>query len=104
MIDQMDRDFRLVKTVPFLQAAAGGREGIVRIKRQQNQFVKGAAFQRSDRLSRVRMPVTHGHNRASRNVGQERRFDRPRLLFGKPANRRAAANRGVILRGRILSA
>ena len=95
MVDQMNRHFRLVEAVPFLQAAAGGGKGIVRVERQQHELVEGRAVERGDGLRSVRTPVAHGHDGARGNMRAQRRFESARLLLREAANRRASADFGV---------
>ena len=97
MIDHMHGDARLVEAVPFLQAAAGGGEGIVRIERKQHQFVVGRAFQRCDGLFGAGMPVAHGHDGARGNVQAQRRFEGLGLPLGEAPDGRASADFGIVL-------
>ena len=97
MIDNFHGSFRLVLAIPFLQAAAGGRERIMRIKRQQNEFVIRLALERGDGLGSAGMPIAHGDNGARGKVRSQSHFQGTRLLLGKTANGRATANCGVVL-------
>ena len=81
---------------PFLQAAQCCRVRIMRIKRQQNDFIKWPRLaQRIHGLGRERMPVTHRHHCHRINVRRDR-FDQAQALpFGKRLDRRAPADLGV---------
>ena len=97
MLDHADRNLRLVLLVPFLEAAAGSGKRIVRIERQHHEFVEWLAFERSNRFRRIGVPITHGDDSARGNMGTQSLFERFSLLLRETANRRAAANFGIVL-------
>ena len=97
MVDHLNRDPGLIEAIPFLEAAAGRGERIVRIKRKQHQLVERGAFQRLDRLFGVRMPIAHRHDRARRYVDSQSSLERLRLPLGQPPDRRATADFSVML-------
>ena len=82
VVNDMHRDLRLIQPVPFLQAASGGSERIVRIKRQEDEFVKWRALESGDSFLRVGVPVTHRDNRSRRDVRAKFRLQRLGLLLG----------------------
>ena len=96
MFDHADRNLRLVQLVPFFEAASGGRKRIMRIQGQHDEFVEWLAFERRDRFGGIGVPVTHRNDRARGNVRTQGFFERFSLLLREPANRRAAADFGIV--------
>ena len=64
----MDRKFFAKQPIPLVQAAAGGGARILRIERQQHDFIAIRGAQLLDRLGGERMPVAHGHKAAGVNA------------------------------------
>src|SRR5271155_5901424 len=56
MVDDFYGCRRFELAIPFVEAAAGGGEGIVRVERQQDELVVRLAVQRRYRFSGVGMP------------------------------------------------
>ena len=82
---------------PLLQAAQCGGVGILRIKRQQNDFIQWPGLaQRPHRFSRERMPVTHRHYGNRINVRRDRFDETQALPFGERPNRRASPDLTVL--------
>src|SRR5580698_2167307 len=97
MVNYVYRGSWSVLAIPFVEAASGRGERIVRIEREKDQLVVRLAVEGGDGLSRVGVPIAHGDDGASGNVGFESRFESAGLLFGEAANGRAAADFGVVL-------
>src|SRR6266478_7991134 len=82
---------------PFLQAAECRRVRIVRIKRQQDDFVKLLRLaQHIHGLSREWMPVTHRRDSHRVNVRRDRLYQTHSLAFGERPNRRAPPDLTVL--------
>src|SRR5579863_6248117 len=91
------RRLRGADAAPFFQAAERGGEGVVRIKRQQNESVEWRRRPyRVDSFLCERMPVAHGDEAAGVEIGRERGFESARLKFGEPTDRRLAADSVVM--------
>ena len=97
MLDDVHRNLRLIEAIPFLQAATRGGKGIMRVERQQDEFIVRGAFQRRNRFLRARIPIAHGDDRASRHVAAQRSLHSLGLPLGKTANGRPSANFGIVL-------
>lgn len=101
MVDGADGDFRIgfVEAVPFLEAAAGGGEGIVRVEREEDEFVgRRAGGDRGDGFGCVWMPVAHGDVDAGVDFScDERGLEGGRLLLGETADGRTASYFSVVL-------
>ena len=69
----------------------------MRVEREQDEFIVGLAIQRGDGFGSVGVPVAHGDEGASGNMGLESRFERAGLLFGEAANGRSATDFHVML-------
>ena len=83
---------------PFIQAAAGGGLGVLRIERQQHQIVGSVLLHLVDRLFGEGVPVTHRDGDARVEVVAEFGLERRRLPPGVLEDRAAAADFRVVMR------
>src|ERR1700675_297011 len=92
-VDSMDRNIAMEVAAPLVQAAAHGRARIMRIERQEDDFVAARGLKLFHGFSRKRMPIAHGDEAAGLDsCRQQGIFKRPRLHFRKPPNRGAASD------------
>ena len=90
-----------IETRPFLHAADGGGERILRIEREEDQIVQGRGADGGDGFAREGMPIAHGYETfrvaASIASGGERALEGSSLALGEQANWGTAADRGVMI-------
>src|SRR5579862_5230774 len=82
---------------PFVEAAAGGGLGILRIERQQHHVVRPVLLECGDRLLGERAPITHRHNHPRVARGPESLLQRGGLPHGVFQDGALAADLGVVV-------
>src|SRR5580700_2645950 len=81
------------QALPLVQAAARGSRRVLRIQRQQHDFIALRRLELRDGFAGKRMPVAHGYETASvQTLIRELGFERPRLALGEAPDGRASAN------------
>ena len=88
---------RLEAPFPFVQAAAGGGAGILRIERQQHDLLRRVRLQLANGFRGERMPIAHGHHHARIEIAPQLGLQRPRLPLGKLQDRRAAPDLRIMM-------
>src|ERR1700728_3966568 len=83
---------------PLVQAAASGGRRVLRIQRQQYHLIAICRRNLCDGFMSKRMPVAHGHKTAHiQALTRQLRFQRLRLPLRESPDRRASANRRVVM-------
>lgn len=85
-----------IKALPFFQATSRCRERIMRVEREENQFVESETLKFGDCFGGERMPVAHRDDDGSIEIGRERRGQGAGLAICEFDDGRAAAN-GLIM-------
>src|SRR5438067_2058509 len=94
----MYRDVVVEEAMPFIQTAARGGAGILRIERKQYDLIAFGCPQMFNRFRGEWMPVAHGHEAAGVDAGfRQLELQGAGLLFGKTPDGRASADDRIMM-------
>jgi hypothetical protein len=94
----MHRNIILKQSSPFVEAAAGCGARILRVEREEYNFVALGGAELFNRLGGKGMPVAHGHETTCiHTIGSEFVAQRASLLFGEAPDGRSSPDRLVVM-------